>query len=64
MTDAEKAAYVISQTGCAICEAAAMYAANWDREHHGLAIAYTEQDFQSLPAKFCITHNQVRELFL
>ncbi len=63
MTDAQKAAYVIAQASSAICEAAAMHAANQEREHHGLAMAYVESDFLLLPDKYGLGHNTILSLF-
>ena len=61
MTPQEKAAYLITQSMCALAEIAGMQADNQEREHLGLAPAYQEKAFAAVPEKYGICHNQVME---
>lgn len=54
-----EAAYIVSQSACAIIEAMGMVAANKDRESRGFAIAYDEGAFQEVIEKYGIHHNAV-----
>jgi hypothetical protein len=53
------AAYVISQSVCAMIEAMGMQAENQQRIHRGESVAYMEDSFNSLCEKYGIHHNAV-----
>jgi len=63
MTDEQKAAYIMSQTVCALAKIESMKAANWMREMKGQTIAYGEDDFLAVPDKYSLHHNAVIGLF-
>jgi len=59
MTDEQKAAFIMSQTACALIEAAGMTAENNQRLHAGHSMAYTEDAFLNLIEQYGISHNAV-----
>ena len=59
MSDSENAAYVFSQSVCAMVEAMGMAAENQQREHRGESIAYDEDAFAAIINKYGIHHNAV-----
>jgi len=63
MDDAQKAAYIISQTACATIEAQGMAADNLQRHISGASLAYLEDDFAKLIKKYGIHHNGVIGFF-
>jgi len=63
MTNEQKAAYIFSQTVCALIEIEGMKALNKYREMRGKTIAYDEGQFYETAEKYCITHNQVINFF-
>lgn len=62
MTSEQKAAYINSQTACAMIEAMAYHAENTQRTETGQSIAYGHDAFLQIPSKYGIHHNQVMEL--
>lgn len=63
MTDEQRAAFVFSQSTCALIEAMGMVAENKYREHRGETIAYVEDSFDALLNKYGIHHNAVLTTF-
>lgn len=63
MTPEQKAAFVMSQTACALAEIEAMKAANTERERAGYALAYGEESFLAVIERYSIGHNAVIGLF-
>lgn len=63
MTKEQKAAYVYSQTTCALIEMQSQVMANFERQRKGEAIAYNEEAFYDLINKWGIHHNDVISLF-
>lgn len=59
MTPEQKAAYVISQSVCAMVEAMGMQAENQQRTNRGLSIAYGEEAFAAVLEKYGVHHNAV-----
>ncbi len=59
MTTEEKAAYIQSQSACAIIEAFGMMTENLHRQFKGESNAYSDQQFQMLINKYGIGHNDV-----
>ena len=59
MNEQQKAAYIFSQSVCALIELEAMKQANRDREANCQASAYREEDFMELFNKYFIGHNDV-----
>lgn len=53
------AAFVFSQTACALIEMEAMKAANAERESQGYSLAYDEEAFLALIDRYAIHHNAV-----
>jgi hypothetical protein len=56
-TEIRHAAFLISQAACAMIEMESMKAANVMREAQGFTIAYGEEVFLELLAKYGIHHN-------
>ena len=63
MTEEQSAAYVMSQSACALITAMGMYAANVQRENLGHSMAYTEEAFENLLTQYGIHHNAVLSTF-
>lgn len=63
MTPEQSAAFVQSQTACAMAEIASMHAANREREMQGHTHAYDETAFRAVPDEFGIGYNSVVRLF-
>lgn len=63
MTDEQKAAYIQSQSACALIEMHAMAAENSEREQQGLAQAYDGEAFMEVIERYGIHHNAVMETF-
>ena len=63
MTEEQNAAYVFSQSACALIEAMGMVAENKQREGLGHSMAYTEEAFDALINKYGIHHNAVITTF-
>lgn len=61
MTNEQKAAYVNSQTACAMIEAMGMQAENQQRERQGYSMAYGDKAFFDLIEKYGIHHNAVHQ---
>jgi hypothetical protein len=59
MISEENAAFINSQTACALIEMQGMVAANTLREDQGHTIAYDESAFLKLIEKYGIHHNAV-----
>ena len=59
MNDTQKAAYVISQSVCAMIEAMGMQAENEYRIHRGETVAYTSEAFNKLLETYNIQCNSV-----
>lgn len=59
MTSEQGAAYVVSQSICAMIEAMGMQAVNQSRTVAGLTLQYTKEDFDALIVKYGIHHNAV-----
>lgn len=57
MNEMERAAFLISQSICALIEAMGMQAENLQRSHRGESLAYTELAFENLLHKWAIHHN-------
>jgi hypothetical protein len=64
MNDAQQVAYIQAQAVCAQAEIEGMKATNQIRISLGQSLAYDEDAFFNVPARYGITHNQVMELFL
>jgi hypothetical protein len=63
MTPEQAAAFVQSQTACAMANIASMHAENRERELQGHTHAYGPDAFRSVPDQFGIGHNAVVILF-
>ena len=63
MTEAQQAAYIQSQSACALIEMEAMKAENTYREMRGETIAYNEKAFLDLIERYGIHHNAVISMF-
>ncbi len=61
-TPEEKAAFIISQSVCAMIEAMGMQAENEQHKHFGHSMAYTAEAFVNLQALYGIEHNSVIRL--
>lgn len=59
MTEEQKAAFIFSQSVCAIAEIESMKALNKYREKRGETIAYCDDDFIAVIEKYGIGHNAV-----
>jgi hypothetical protein len=59
MSQEQQAAYIISQSVCAMVEAMSMQTLNKERELKGHSLAYTEEQFLNLLDKYCVNHNAV-----
>ncbi len=59
MTEEQNAAYVFSQSICALIEAMGMVAENTHRQQCDKSIAYGEETFNALIEKYGIHHNAV-----
>ena len=59
MNENQQAAFIMSQSACALIEAMGMQAENQDRAHRGLAVAYTEEAFAALIDEHGIGYNAV-----
>ena len=59
MDKTQKAAYIISQSACAMIEALGMQADNMERARQGMSMAYEMHDFTEVFERYGITHNQV-----
>lgn len=63
MTDEQRAAFVFSQSACALIEAMGMVAENKHREQCGHSVAYGDEAFAALIDKYGIHHNAVLTTF-
>lgn len=63
MTSEQQAAYIQSQTACALIEAAGMTALNMQRQVLGHSMAYDDGDFIALIEQYHIHHNGVLSEF-
>ena len=63
MTPEQAAAFVQSQTACAMAEMAAMHAENRHRELNGYTHAHDDDAFRAVPDQFGIGYNDVVKLF-
>lgn len=63
MTDEQRAAFVMSQSACALIEAMGMHAENMQRQAVGHSMAYTEHAFDDLLNRYSIHHNAVLTTF-
>lgn len=63
MTPEQQAAFIISQSVCAIIEMAGMQAANQQRLLNNESVRYTEQDFLSIIETNVVGHNAVIGFF-
>ena len=63
MTPEQQAAFIISQSVCAMIEAMSMMTANHQREREGLVIAYNESHFKELADRYVIGSNAVVGFF-
>jgi hypothetical protein len=63
MTEEQKAAYVFSQSICAMIEAMGMEQENNQRWHLSQSMAYVHSDFKKLLDEYGIHHNAVIERF-
>lgn len=63
MTDEQKAAYVQSQSVCALIAALGAFSENMQRQHLGQSMAYDEGSFTALINEYNISHNAVIGLF-
>jgi len=59
MTDEQKAAYIFSQSVCALVEALGMMSDNMQRQMQGYSMAYDSIAFQQLLEKYGVHHNAV-----
>lgn len=59
MNKEEKAAFINSQSVCAMIEAMGMQAENKQREVLGNSMAYSDEDFFNLINRYGISHNDV-----
>lgn len=59
MTSEQGAAYVMSQSICAMIEAMGMQAENQSRAVDGIQHKYSKEDFDALIEKYGIHHNAV-----
>lgn len=57
MDPVQRAAFLMSQTACALIEAMGMQALNKQREALGHSMAYDDQAFADLIDKYGISHN-------
>ena len=63
MTPEQAAAFVQSQTACAMAEMASMHAENREREMQGHTHAHGTENFAAIPDEFGIGYNAVVSLF-
>ena len=63
MNEAQQAAYVFSQSVCALAEIEGMKADNQYRLGCGHQVAYVDADFERVAGKYGIDHNSVLSLF-
>ena len=63
MTAEQRAAYIMSQSSCALIEAMGMQAENMQREALGQSMAYNDKAFIELINRFSIHHNAVISTF-
>ena len=63
MTPEQAAAFVQSQTACAMAKMASMHAENRDREMRGHTHAHGAESFAAIPDEFGIGYNSVVSLF-
>lgn len=63
MTEEQNAAYIFSQSACALIEAMGMVAENTHRQRCDKRIAYGDGDFNKLISKYGIHHNAVITTF-
>lgn len=63
MNENERAAYIMSQSACAIVQALGMMSDNLQRLHRGESIAYPVEVFVDSCQNLGITHNQVMAYF-
>lgn len=59
MNEQERAAFIQSQSVCALIEALGMVALNMQRQATGNSMAYSDTDFDNLIIKYGIGHNVV-----
>lgn len=57
LTKEQAAAFLFSQTACALAEIESMKAANFGCVLRGIPLTYGEAEFQSVPDHFGIGHN-------
>jgi len=60
----QRAAFLNSQSVCAMIEAMGMQADNKQREFKGEAVAYPKEAFDGLQVKYGISHNQATALLM
>jgi len=63
MTPEQSAAYIFSQSICAMIEVEGLKAENADREQRGFAQAYGEAAFLAVLDKYALDHNTVMGTF-
>jgi hypothetical protein len=63
MTSEQKAAYIYSQTVCALAEIEGMKAANEQKAYDGFGPTYREKDFMAMIVKWGISPKTVSEFF-
>lgn len=63
MTNEQKAAFIISQSVCALAEIEGMKVFNKERKQRGESIGYSEEAFLGVPAKYGIDQYAVKLLF-
>lgn len=63
MTPEQAAAFVLSQSVCALAIIEGMKAENAHREANGLPIRYGEEAFSAVVDSYGVSHNSVCEIF-
>lgn len=63
MDPTQQAMYIFAQAVSALIEMEGMRAANLEANLQGKSLVYGLQDFQAVPPRFGITHNQVIGFF-
>ena len=59
MTDEQKAAWIMSQSVCALADIMGMHAENMARDARDEMMAYEDEAFFEVPKKYGIHHQQV-----
>ena len=59
MTPEQSAAYIMSQSACALIEAFGMMSENMQRVHRGESLAYLETAFADIIERYGIYYNSV-----